>query len=114
MTENHGVPGSNPGPATSKVPAKPRKGRDPEQPFIPSDRVEQKREPFGRITEYLRDRFDLPQEPNIAAQYRGAALMEAGLLLSEQTMSPLPSDDIPTLSYSQERFLDSEFVAIYW
>jgi hypothetical protein len=86
----------------------------PEQPFMPSDRVEEKREPFGQITKHLRDRFDLQQEPNIAAQCRGAALMEAGLLLSEQTMSPLSSDDVPTLTHSQERFLDSEFVAIYW
>jgi hypothetical protein len=29
LTENHGVPGSNPGPATSKIPAKHKKTRTP-------------------------------------------------------------------------------------
>jgi hypothetical protein len=76
--------------------------------------LEEKRKAFNAITKHLVDRFGLPQEPDIAAQYRGAALYDAGLLFSGQVVPLVTSDDVPSSAPEKERFLDSEFVAIYW
>ena len=89
-------------------------GLPSEQHCMSFGSLEERRKAFNGITEHLVDRFDLPQEPVITAQYRTAALMDAGLPLSEQVMSPVSSDGVPSPAPSLGRFLDSEFVAIYW
>lgn len=88
-------------------------GLPAEQHCMSFGNLEEKRKAFDPITEYLVNRFDLPQEPDVAAQYRGDALMNVGLLLPERVMPLVTSDDVSS-SAPQERFLDSEFVAIYW
>jgi hypothetical protein len=89
-------------------------GLPSEQHCMSFGSLEEKRKAFDPITEHLVDRFDLPQEPVIAAQCRGTALIDSGLLLPEWVMPPVASDDVPSPASSQERILDSEFVATYW
>ncbi len=89
-------------------------GLPSEQHCMSFGSLKEKRKAFDSITEHLVDRFELPQERKIAAQYRSTALMEAGLLLPEQVMPPVASDGVPSPISSQGCFLDSEFVAIYW
>ena len=76
--------------------------------------LEEKRKAFGSITKYLVDLFDLPQERDIAAQYRGTALRDSGLLLPGRVMPPGRIERTPSPASSQGRFLDWEFIAIYW
>jgi hypothetical protein len=89
-------------------------GLPSEQHCMSFGSLEEKRKAFDSITKHLVDCFDLPQERNIAAQYRSTALMDMGLLLPERLMPPVASDHVPPPASSQGRFLDSEFVAIYW
>ena len=65
--------------------------------------LEEKRKAFDPITEHLVDRFDLPQEPDIAAQCRGTALIDSALLLPEWVMPPVASGEVPSRASSQER-----------
>jgi hypothetical protein len=74
----------------------------------------ERREAFDAIATFLLDRFGLEREPLIVAQYRGVALTDAGLDFSGQPMPLVASDDVPSAASSEERFLDTEFVAIYW
>jgi hypothetical protein len=74
----------------------------------------EKREAFGAITSFLNDRFDLPRNSDITARYRAAALEDTGLLFRDQVTPLVASDDVPSPTSSQGRFLDTEFVAIYW
>lgn len=85
-----------------------------EQHCTSSDTLTESRKAFGAITSFLHDRFDFPREPVIAAQYRWDALEEVGLPWSGQVMTPPLSNGTPSPTTSQGRFLDSEFVAIYW
>ncbi len=74
----------------------------------------ERREAFGAITSFLHERFDFPREPDTVATYRGVALSDAGFNFSGQ-VSPLPdSDNVQPSASPPGRFLDSEFVAIYW
>ena len=74
----------------------------------------ERREAFDAIATFLLDRFGLERETLIVAQYRAVALNDAGLDFSGQPMPLVASDDVPSAAPSEERFLDSEFVAIYW
>jgi hypothetical protein len=79
----------------------------------------ERREAFDAIATFLLGRFDLEREPSVVAQYRTDALINAGMDFSGQPMPLLVSDDVPSddvlvAAPSEERFLDSEFVAIYW
>lgn len=85
-----------------------------EQHCTSSDTLTGRREAFDEITSFLHERFDFPWENLIAAQYRSVALTDAGFPLLKQATSPVASDDVPSPASSQERFLDSEFIAIYW
>jgi hypothetical protein len=76
--------------------------------------LDERRKAFSAITKHLVDRFGFPQEPDISAQYREAALTNAGLHFSGQVAPLVASDDVPSSTPEKERFLDSEFVAIYW
>ena len=76
--------------------------------------LQERREAFNAITTFLIERFDLAPDPLIAAQYRTAALLDVGFHFSGQVMPLMASDDGPSAASSGERFLDSEFVAIYW
>lgn len=73
-----------------------------------------RRDAFESIASFLLERFGIEREPLVVAQYRAAALVDAGLDLMGQPLSlatPVSSD---LTTPSRERFLDTEFVAIYW
>lgn len=78
------------------------------------DSQRERREAFDAVATFLLDRFGVEREPDIVADYRAAALEGAGLHFSGQAMPLVTSDDLPSAASSDERFLDSEFVAIYW
>lgn len=74
----------------------------------------ERREAFEAIAQFLLVRFDLEREPMIVAQYRSAALADVGLDISGQPMPLVVPEDVAPSPNSEERFLDTEFVAIYW
>jgi hypothetical protein len=75
----------------------------------------ERREAFDAIATFLLNRFDLEREPLTVAQYRTVALADAGLDISGQSMPLVVSADVPSIDAPfEDRFLDSEFVAIYW
>ena len=83
------------------------------------DSIKEKRKAFDEIATFLLDRFSLEWEPLTVAHYRAVALVDADLDFTEQSLSPaaspdIPSTDAPPAKSFDERFLDSEFVAIYW
>lgn len=84
---------------------------------------------FDEISSFLYGRFDWPADPEAEAECRGAALRESGLDAFGQPALPAVPNDIPvapsTSDYphqstvtaaadTNERYLDSEVVAIYW
>lgn len=73
-----------------------------------------RRAAFESIAAYLIDSFDLKKEPLVFAQYRAIALNDAGLDLSGKPASLTAANNAVSPTAPQERFLDSEFVAIYW
>lgn len=76
--------------------------------------LEERRKAFNEIASFLGERFDLELEPIVVAQYRAAALIDAGLDFSGQPIPLVASSDATSAVSSEKRFLDAEFVAIYW
>ncbi|MEW6144107.1 MAG: hypothetical protein AB1598_03705 [Thermodesulfobacteriota bacterium] len=74
----------------------------------------ERREAFEGMATFLLERFKFDREPLIIAQYRQVALSDAGLDFSGQPLPLVASHKVPHTLTSEERFLDSEFVAIYW
>lgn len=79
-----------------------------------SDTVSGRRRAFDAIAAFVLDRFDLEREPLVVARYRDVALRDVGIGLSGQATSVMSSEDSAPSPSRDERFLDSEFVAIYW
>lgn len=77
--------------------------------------IKERREAFNSIATFLLDRFGLERDAQIIAQYRTDALVEAGMDFSGQPMPLVVSANVPSANVpSEERFLDTEFIAIYW
>lgn len=74
----------------------------------------ERRDAFEAIATYVLNRFNLKREPDIVAQYRATALTDSGLNFLGQPMPFVTLGDAPAVEASEERFLDSEFIAIYW
>ena len=74
----------------------------------------ERREAFNAIATFLIQRFGIEREPMVIAECRAEALEKAGLGWSGPSPSFAPSDNVPAAVSSGHRFLDSEFVAIYW
>jgi hypothetical protein len=78
------------------------------------DSVGGRRVLFGEVVRRVDEALSVQTSPEIAAQYRVAALADAGLGLGG-SLTPVGSqgvfDDQPAM---RERFLDTEIVAIYW
>lgn len=74
----------------------------------------ERREAFNEIATFVLQRLCIDREPMIVAEYRAVALMDAGLDLLGQPMTFMASNDVTVATSSENRFLDSEFVAIYW
>jgi hypothetical protein len=70
---------------------------------------------FESIATYLMQSFNIENEPLIFAEHRELALKDAGLdILGNSITLPTSNDTVSLTSSQEERFLDSEFVAIYW
>ncbi len=84
---------------------------------------------FGEISSFLHDRFGWPADPEAEAECRCAALEESGLDPFGQPALPAAPDGfpaappmpdhphqstVPTAADTNECYLDSEVVAIYW
>jgi hypothetical protein len=79
------------------------------------DSVEARRAAFKVITEFAADHYGLPRDPDVEAQLRSAALVEAGLGLDPQAPPVAGAGaHLPVAPATDARYLDAEFVAIYW
>lgn len=76
--------------------------------------LEERRNAFDQIVEFVKDRGGGELDPLQVAQLRGIALQEAGLDLLGNPMPIVTASDTGTMRSATKRFLDSEFVAIYW
>lgn len=76
--------------------------------------VVERRRAFEKVTAELAERFQFAPEPVVAAQYRTEALMEVGLFFPSDSKPLGAGPAIPFVPKPDQRFLDSEFVAIYW
>jgi hypothetical protein len=76
--------------------------------------LEERRKAFNEVAVFISERFELKLDPHDVANRRAIALVDAGMDLSGNPM-PLARAETPDPeSPTQRRFLDSEFVAIYW
>lgn len=73
-----------------------------------------RRQAFETVAKFVLDRLGLLREPDVVAAYRAAALADAGMDVSGRPMQMLAGSDPPQEAATNERFLDSEFIAIYW
>jgi hypothetical protein len=78
----------------------------------------ERREAFDAIAKYILDHLGIDREPLVVAEYRAVAMVEAGLDFSGRLMPIAGSVDNPStitsIRSTDERFIDSEFIAIYW
>lgn len=68
------------------------------------------REMLAPVTKFIEDRAGQSFDPEVAADYRVAAITQAGLL---EPAAPVATFDVGP-DQEQQRFLDSEIVAVYW
>jgi hypothetical protein len=73
-----------------------------------------RRDAFKAITRHLEQSLEIESDPLVAAQYRAAALVDAGLSLDGEVLPLAAPEGSLTPGFSDERFLDTEIVAIYW
>jgi len=73
-----------------------------------------RREAFEAISAYLVSTFNIKQDSLILAEYRETALVDAGIDLTGNATPSAPTKNVTTATISPDRFIDSEFVAIYW
>jgi len=78
------------------------------------DSVEARRGAFNAITKYVEDRYEIARDSVVEEQLRGGALADAGLGLEVQAFPLAVDAQSPIASAAAERYLDAEFVAIYW
>jgi hypothetical protein len=76
--------------------------------------VKERREAFDAIATFVLNRFRIEREPLVVTHYRTVALTDAGLDISGQVTPPQATTGVTSLKCLDERFIDSEFVAIYW
>lgn len=69
---------------------------------------------FKAISAYLSSNFHFNQDSLLFAKYRQTALADAGLDFTGGTMQSAPVNTKVSHSDFNDRFIDSEFVAIYW
>lgn len=76
--------------------------------------VEERRIAFNQIAEFIKSQVEVELEALPVAQLRGIALQEAGLDLLGRPLSTLKEASTNIANPGSKRFLDCEFVAIYW
>ena len=80
----------------------------------PLEKVSDRRACFKRVTKFLEARLSFECDPVVAAQYRTAALVSAGLGLDGKSSSLSQAQEGPAGEAGADGFLNAEFVAIYW
>lgn len=80
------------------------------------DTIEGRRSAFNVIAALILERFDIPKDQFVIAQLRILALFDLGLDYSGEPMPLVNVDDAKPIANQadDDRFLDSEFIAIYW
>lgn len=73
-----------------------------------------RREAFGEMAQFVCDRFGIEREELLLAQYRGVALSDAELDHSANLLSSAGTLERTEEAPRGEKYLDTEFVAIYW
>lgn len=73
-----------------------------------------RRQAFEAIAKFLMNHLGIEREPEVFACYRAAALGDAGLDVFGRPIPVATPDGIPETGASEGRFLDCEFIAIYW
>ena len=76
--------------------------------------IEGRRAAFRAMTHFLERRLGLEVAPEVAAELRCAALLDSGLFLNGEKIADGQSVPQLTDAPSNERFIDSELVAVYW
>lgn len=77
--------------------------------------IERRRDAFRAITEFVAQKYGIPRDSLAEAQLRSAAMIDAGLGLDGNNLViGAPDEQVPTPSAPEERYVDAEFVAIYW
>ena len=77
--------------------------------------LSERRIAFSAITGELQKHFSIEHDSLLAAKYRTAALTDAGLHPDGRTLPSEAFDESSVmLDSSGQRFLDSEFIAMYW
>ena len=84
------------------------------------DDLTSRREAFKAITTFVSHRSSLALNPDdeneslALARLRDEVLQDVGLVDSEQPKSMIIPKDVPFVGDSENRYIDAEFVAIYW
>lgn len=79
------------------------------------DSVEARRGAFNAMTEFIADRHEIERDSILEMQLRSAALADAGLGLDAHAFPVVGvGAQSPMAAAVDERYLDAEFVAIYW
>jgi len=92
-----------------------RVGLPSEQHCASHGSLQKRREAFEAIAAFVLESLGIQRESVVVAQYRAAALGDAGLDLLGRPMPLMsPLDASSSGTRADERFLDVEFIAIYW
>lgn len=85
------------------------------QHSLSTDSLEARRTAFDIVSSHVLDQFQIEREPEVVAKYREPAMLEVGLELTGSPIVKVATMHLPpSEKISEDRFLDSEFVAIYW
>lgn len=100
-----------------------------EEHSVSFDTAPRRQQAFSEVDSFLNDRFGWPADPEAEAECRSEALRESGLdafgqpalpaapgetLTALSTSDLSPHGGVPATAAREERYLDSEIVAIYW
>jgi hypothetical protein len=77
------------------------------------DSTKERRNAFDVIANFVLEHYELDRDPNVVAEYRQKALLNAGFTSLGQPQEQV-SFSLSQSNTTQDCFVDSEFVAIYW
>ena len=88
-------------------------------PPAPDESTEARNEAFRAVRDHITSKFEIEVDPQLAAELRRDVLQRAGLWpwrtdsTSAQVGQP-PDAEAEQMTDLAERYIDAEFVAIYW
>jgi hypothetical protein len=75
---------------------------------------EERRNAFDAVAKIMIDRIGIERDSSVIAEYREDALKDAGLDFLGRPIATKESNTHNTIKHPNDRFVDAEFVAIYW